>query len=81
MTGFWDVVKSWYVYLARSMKHSACKGFEITTALTLTNTVIYFPLFGLSSPRGSLNWKLLYPYMRNQRPKVKPSDSRFIPYF
>lgn len=75
------MVKSWHGYLARSMKHSTCEGFEITTALTLTNIVIFFPLAGLWSPRGYLNWEPLYANIRNQRPKVKATDSRFIPYF
>lgn len=48
------VVKSWHVYLAQAMKHLTCEGSEITTVLTLTNIVIFFPLAGLWSPKGSL---------------------------
>lgn len=74
------VVKSWHVYLAHAMKHLTCEGSKITTVLTLTNIVIFFPLAGFWSPKVSLTWEPLYPHTRNQRPKVKPTDSRFTPY-
>lgn len=41
--GFGMMAKSWHVYLARSTKHLICEDFEIITALTLTNIVIFFP--------------------------------------
>lgn len=48
------MAKSWHVNLARHMKHLICEDFEIITALTLPNIVIFFPLLLVASPQKVL---------------------------